>query len=69
MYSKILDFIDESKVRFNEPMKNNNESRRTSGCYGTSKALEDLKYHEVAENEIKWYVIGNGSNLLVEMKV
>lgn len=70
MYSKILDFIDESKVRFNEPMKNHITMKvgGPADVMVLPKTLEDLqnimKYCK--ENEIKWYVIGNGSNLLVE---
>lgn len=70
MYSEITKFVDIDSIKFNEPMKNHT-SFRVGGLADVlvkPKSEEEIinliKY--LKENSIPYFVMGNGSNLLVK---
>ncbi len=70
MYSEITKFVDIDSIKFNEPMKNHT-SFRVGGLADVlvkPKSEEEIinliKY--LKENTIPYFVMGNGSNLLVK---
>ena len=70
VYSGLEKILDKSNIKYNEPMKNHTTTKvgGPCDCLVEPTSIEEiqkvLKYAK--ENNIKYYVIGNGSNLLVK---
>ena len=69
-YKKLEEIIDESKIKYNEPMKKYTTMKVGGPCDAIifPESIEDIKnvIKFCSDEKIKYYVIGNGSNLLVK---
>lgn len=68
-YAKLENILDISRIKYNEPMKKHTTVKvgGPCDCLVTPESIEEIKkiVNFAKENNIKYYVIGSGSNLLV----
>ncbi len=68
-YKYIENIIDISKIRYNEPMKKHTTMKVGGNCdiMIFPETIEDIRniIDFVNKNKIKYYIIGNGSNIIV----
>ena len=69
-YKGLEDILDKDSIKYNEPMKKHT-TMKVGGlcdCMVEPSSIEEIQkvLEYVKENNIKYYIIGNGSNLLVK---
>lgn len=68
-YIGLENILDKSRIKYNEPMKNHTTMKvgGNCDCLVLPESIEEIKniITYAKENKIDYYVIGNGSNLLV----
>lgn len=69
-YKGLEEILDKGSIRYNEPMKKHT-TMKVGGlcdCMVEPSSIEEIQkvLEYVKENNIKYYIIGNGSNLLVK---
>lgn len=69
-YKGLEDILDKDSIKYNEPMKKHT-TMKVGGlcdCMVEPSSIEEIQkvLEHVKENNIKYYIIGNGSNLLVK---
>lgn len=68
-YIGLENILDKSRIKYNEPMKNHTTVKvgGNCDCLVLPQSIEEIKniIEYAKENDIKYYIIGNGSNLLV----
>lgn len=68
-YTGLEKILDKNQIKYDEPMKKHTTVKvgGPCDCLVLPKSIEEIKniISYVRENNIKYYVIGNGSNLLV----
>lgn len=70
IYDELIMKIDKNRVYLNEPMKNHTSFKigGPADVFIKVKNIEELKYaiNLLKKNNIKLYIIGNGTNILVK---
>ena len=68
-YNELEKILDVNRIRYNEPMKKHTTVKvgGPCDCLVMPESIEEIKdiVKFAKENDIKYYVIGSGSNLLV----
>ena len=68
-YNELEKILDVNRIRYNEPMKKHTTVKvgGPCDCLVMPESIEEIKniVNFAKENDIKYYVIGSGSNLLV----
>ncbi len=68
-YNGLEKILDKSRIKYNEPMKNHTTVKvgGNCDCLVLPESIEEIKniILYAKENNIEYYIIGNGSNLLV----
>lgn len=68
-YTGLEKILDKSRIKYNEPMKKHTTVKvgGPCDCLVLPESIEEIKniISYAKENDIKYYIIGNGSNLLV----
>lgn len=68
-YIGLEKILDKSRIKYNEPMKNHTTVKvgGNCDCLVLPESIEEIKniISYAKENNIEYYIIGNGSNLLV----